>query len=195
MSYAHGGKREGIAAQGNAVGPAEGKQIEQPQQTQGALANGDGLARQLRQAQEALANGDVLAKRSCGKCKRRSPMEMCWRRTAAASARGARQWRCAGEDQRRQAQGAFANVDVLARSSCGQRKRRSPMEMCWQRAGAAGVRGARQWRCAGEEQLRQAQGALPNGDVLEKSSGGKRKGRSPMEMGWQDSCGKCVFWD
>jgi len=27
--------------------------------------------------------------------------------------------------------------------------------------------------------------------VLEKSSGGKRKGRSPMEMGWQDSCGKC----
>jgi len=85
MSYAQGGKREGVAAQGNAVGPAEGKQIEQPQQTQGALANGDGLARQLRQAQEALANGDVLAKRSCGKCKRRSPMEMCWRRGPVAS--------------------------------------------------------------------------------------------------------------
>ena len=118
-------------------------------------------------------------------------MEMCWRRTAAASARGARQWRCAGEDQRRQAQGVLANGDVLARSSCGQRKRRSPMEICWQRAGAASARGACQWRCAGEEQLRQAQGALPNGDVLEKSSGGKRKGRSPMEMGWQDSCGKC----
>ena len=27
MSYAQGGKREGVAAQGNAVGPAEGKQI------------------------------------------------------------------------------------------------------------------------------------------------------------------------
>ena len=78
MSYVQGGKREGVAAQGNAVGPAEGKQIEQQRQEQGALANGDGLARQLRQAQEALANGDVLAKRSCGKCKRRSPMEMCW---------------------------------------------------------------------------------------------------------------------
>jgi len=130
MSYAHGGKREGIAAQGNAVGPAEGKQIEQPQQTQGALANGDGLARQLRQAQEALANGDVLAKRSCGKCKRRSPMEMCWRRTAAASARGARQWRCAGEEQLWPAQEALANGDVLAKSRCGKCKGRSPMEMC-----------------------------------------------------------------
>ena len=27
MSYAQGSKREGVAAQGNAVGPAEGKQI------------------------------------------------------------------------------------------------------------------------------------------------------------------------
>ena len=131
MSYAHGGKREGIAAQGNAVGPAEGKQIEQQQQTQGALANGDGLARQLRQAQEALANGDVLAKRSCGKCKRRSPMEMCWRRPAAASARGVRQWRCAGEEQLWPAQEALANGDVLAKSRCGKCKGRSPMEMCW----------------------------------------------------------------
>ena len=50
MSYAQGGKREGVAAQGNAVGPAEGKQIEQRRQAQGALTNGDGLARQLRQA-------------------------------------------------------------------------------------------------------------------------------------------------
>ena len=34
----------------------------------------------------------------------------------------------------------------------------------------ASARGARQWRCAGEEQLQQAQGGLANGDVLVKIS-------------------------
>ena len=92
-------------------------------------------------------------------------MEMCWRSAAEASARGARQWRCAGEEQLRQAQGALANGDVLAKTSGGKRKGRSPMEMCWRGAAAASARGARQWRCAGKEQVRQVQGALANGDV------------------------------
>jgi len=100
-------------------------------------------------------------------------MEMCWRSAAAASARGARQWRCAGEEQLRQAQGALANGDVLAKTSGGQRKGRSPMEMCWRGAAVASARGVRPWRCAGKEQVRQVQGALANGDVLAKRTCGK----------------------
>ena len=86
-------------------------------------------------------------------------MEMCWRSAAAASARGARQWRCAGEEQLRQAQGALANGDVLAKTSGGQRKGRSPMEMCWRGAAVASARGARQWRWAGKTAAASAGGA------------------------------------
>ena len=64
------------------------------------------------------------------------------------------------------------------------------MEICWQRAGAASARGARQWRCAGEEQLRQAQGALANGDGLARQLRQVQEALANGDVLAKRTCGK-----